>query len=54
MSGFRNRQPEPADTGVKAWVVLTARVGVIQTMVGELVTKPEHERESCVPVPLEP
>lgn len=34
--------------------LLNGNIGVIQTMVGELVTKPEHERKSLpVPRPLE-
>ncbi len=35
--------------------LLNGNIGVIQTMVGELVTKPEHERESpCPSPPLQP
>lgn len=45
------------------WVALAGRaiggflngnIGVIQTMVGELVTKPEHERELPLFIPLPP
>jgi len=34
--------------------LLNGNIGVIQTMVGELVTKPEHERESPFLSPLLP
>lgn len=30
--------------------ILNGNIGVIQTMVGEIVHKPEHERESCNPL----
>ena len=40
----------PSGTQLGVWLMTKYRnIGVIQTMVGELVTKKEHERTACQP-----